>query len=232
MTISGRTMSDRFFYFPFSFIFPLPPWGTISPRLIHKLHLAAVSPLPEETTLPSCGRPSTKETPGRMPDSPALRIFIRPPRAYARPERVQHGRGHPIPSLPLPMSEVRAVRLSRALPPDADLSAVMYRRRPFSPHLPDLSPVILRPPHCTRASRDAPFGTFPFHRVPSENEFPVLKRRLKKIFSPDIPTKNKLADRRRLSSKSPAAQAMSDVAAKRPPQKRTQNIEEYPRVKK
>ena len=213
--------------------FPLPPWGTISPRLIHKLHLAAVSPLPEETTLPSCGRPSTKETPGRMPDSPALRIFVRPSLADACPARAQHGRDHPIPSRPPPMTEVRAASLPSPPCP--------FQRASFNRHVPAdglfltsprLVPVSAEPAALRRGFQFLPFGTFPFHDSPTETTFPRLKRHRKKFFFAESSRQNRSADRRRLSSKSPAAQAMSDVAAKRPPQKRTQNMEEYPRVKK
>ena len=181
MTISGRTLSGRFFYFPFSFIFPLPPWGTISPQSIHKLHSAAVSPLPEETTLPADVRAQKKRR-SECPGAPVLRIFVHPSLADACPARAQHGRDHPIPSRPPPVHKVRAVILPFfPLPPTLLFQPSRPGRRPF-PASSRLVPVSAEPAALRRGFQFLPFGTFPFHDSPTETTFPRLKRHRKKFF--------------------------------------------------
>ena len=126
-----------FLFSLFVLYFPLPPWGTISPRSIHKLHLAAVSPLPEETVLPLCGRPSTKEAPERMSgerlkftSSSALLLPTPAPHALSMAEAIRSHRA----LRPCIKSAGRAFPLPPA--PDAVISAVTSRQTAFSPIFP------------------------------------------------------------------------------------------------
>ena len=113
------------------------------------------------------------------------------------PHALRHGRSHPIPQRhPSAHAESPGNTPFPPLPSPARVFPPSCTdQRPFFPHLPDLSPVILRHPHCIEASRDSPFGTFPIHRTLSENKLPLHRTDVSKKFFAGHPDKNKLADR-------------------------------------
>ena len=234
MTISGRTLSGRFFISCFSCFLHPCPWE----RLPRGASANSIRPSPDPHQKKQRPRPADASAPTRRrnacPAASALRVFVSPPLADARPHTLNMAgtiRSRRI--LPPPMPEVHAASLFCSLPPPTRVfQPTGPDRRPFSPHLPDLLPSSPSLPHCVEASRYAPFGTFPFHCFPLQRQISLSEESVAKNFSAESSHQNRSADHRRLFSKSPAAQAMSDVSGQSPPQKRTRNMEEYPRVKK
>ena len=141
-----------FLFSPFRAFFPPCPLGERYPHGSSTNSIWPPSALyqKKQRFLPADVRAQKKRR-SECPGAPELRIFVRPSLADACPARAQHGRGHPIPSRPPPMTEVHAASLPS--PPCPFRRASFNRHVPADGLFPHISPTC---PRQRRACRTAP----------------------------------------------------------------------------